>query len=168
LNVTKDVYLGFGSNIGDREAQIRRAIELLDSEELRLVRVSSFYETEPIGFTKQRWFLNCVAEFATTQLFPRQLLHRIHRVELQLGRRRAVVNGPRTIDIDILLFGEAALKTPELEVPHPRFRERRFVLAPLVELNPELRDPVTRRSVSDLLQEVKGQAVRRLEAEKNG
>ena len=167
MNVTKDVYLGFGSNIGDREAQIRRAIELLGSEELRLLRVSSFYETEPIGFTKQRWFLNCVAEFAT-QLFPRQLLHRIQRVELQLGRRRSVVNGPRTIDIDILLFGETAVKTPELEVPHPRFRERRFVLAPLVELNPELRDPVTRRTVSDLLQDVKGQAIRKLQAEKNG
>ena len=157
----KNVYLGFGSNIGDREAQIRRAIELLDSEELRPVRVSSFYETEPIGFTKQRWFLNCVAEFST-QLFPRQLLHRIQRVELQLGRRRAVANGPRTIDIDILLFGETAVKTPELEVPHPRFRERRFVLAPLVELNPELRDPVTHRTVSELLQDVKGQAARRI------
>ena len=167
MNVTKDVYLGFGSNIGDREAQIRRAIELLDSEELRLARISSFYETEPIGFTKQRWFLNCAAEFAT-QLFPRQLLHRIHRVELQLGRRRAVVNGPRTIDIDILLFGEVAVKTPELEVPHPRFRERRFVLAPLVELNPDLRDPVSRRTVSQLLEDVKGQAVRKLQAEKNG
>ena len=167
MNVTKDVYLGFGSNIGDREAQIRRAIELLDSEELRLVRASGFYETEPIGFAKQRWFLNCAAEFAT-RLFPRQLLHRIQRVELELGRRRTVVNGPRTIDIDILLFGEAAVKTPELEVPHPRFRERRFVLAPLVELNPELRDPVTRRTVSDLLQDVKGQAVKRLQAGKNG
>jgi 2-amino-4-hydroxy-6-hydroxymethyldihydropteridine diphosphokinase len=89
-------------------------------------------------------------------------------VELELGRRRTVVNGPRTIDIDILLFGEAAVKTPELEVPHPRFRERRFVLAPLVELNPELRDPVTRRTVSDLLQDVKGQAVKRLQAGKNG
>lgn len=164
--MTKNVYLGFGSNIGDREAQIRRAIELLDSEELRLVRVSSFYETEPIGFTKQRWFMNCVAEFAT-QLFPRQLLHRIQRVELQLGRRRAVVNGPRTIDIDILLFGDAVVKTEELEVPHPRFRERRFVLAPLAELNPELRDPVTRRTVSDLLGDVKGQAVRKVAAEKN-
>ena len=157
----KKIYLGLGSNIGGRREYIRRAIELLDSAELRLARISSFYETEPIGFTKQPWFLNCVAEFAT-QLFPRQLLHRIQRVELQLGRKRAVVNGPRTIDIDILLFGEATLNTPELEVPHPRFRERRFVLAPLVELNPELRDPVTHRTVSELLQEVKGQAVRRM------
>ena len=159
--MTKNVYLGFGSNIGDREAQIRRAIELLDSEELRLVRISSFYETEPIGFTKQRWFLNCAAEFAT-QLFPRQLLHRTQRVELQLGRRRTMVNGPRTIDIDILLFGDAVLKTPELEAPHPRFRERRFVLAPLAELNPELRDPVTHRTVSELLEDVKGQAARKV------
>jgi len=147
--------------MGDREAHIRRAIELLDSEELRLVRVSSFYETEPIGFAKQRWFLNCAAEFAT-QLFPRQLLRRIQRVELQLGRKRAVVNGPRTIDVDILLFGETRLKTPELEIPHPRCRERRFVLAPLAELNPELRDPVTHRSVSELLEDVKGQAARRV------
>ena len=163
--MTKNVYLGFGSNIGDREAQIRRAIELLDSPELRFARLSGFYETEPIGFTKQRWFLNCAAEFET-QLFPRQLLHRIQRVELELGRKRTVVNGPRTIDIDILLFGQATVKTPELEVPHPRFRERRFVLAPLVELNPELRDPVSRRTVSQLLEDVKGQTVRKLQTEK--
>jgi 2-amino-4-hydroxy-6-hydroxymethyldihydropteridine diphosphokinase len=76
------------------------------------------------------------------------------------------VNGPRTIDIDILLFGESAMKTPELEIPHPRFRERRFVLAPLVELNPELRDPVSRRSVSQLLADVKGQAARKLQPAK--
>jgi 2-amino-4-hydroxy-6-hydroxymethyldihydropteridine diphosphokinase len=156
----KKVYLGFGSNIGGREEYIRRAMERLDSVSLRLRRRSSFYETEPIGFEKQRWFLNCAAEFETN-LFPRQLLHRIQRVELELGRRRSVLNGPRTIDIDILLFGASAMKMPELEVPHPRFRERRFVLAPLVELNPELRDPVTHRTVSDLLQHLGGQAVRK-------
>jgi 2-amino-4-hydroxy-6-hydroxymethyldihydropteridine diphosphokinase len=156
----KKVYLGFGSNIGGREEYIRRAMERLDSVSLRLRRRSSFYETEPIGFEKQRWFLNCAAEFETN-LFPRQLLHRIQRVELELGRRRSVLNGPRTIDIDILLFGASAMKMPELEVPHPRFRERRFVLAPLVELNPELRDPVTHRTVSDLLQHLGAQAVRK-------
>jgi 2-amino-4-hydroxy-6-hydroxymethyldihydropteridine diphosphokinase len=161
----KKVYLGFGSNIGDREEYIRRAIERLDSAEMRFIKRSSFYETEPIGFEKQRWFLNCAAEFETS-LFPRQLLHRIQRVELELGRQRSIVNGPRTIDIDILLFGDAAMKTPDLEIPHPRFRERRFVLAPLVELNAELRDPVSRRTVSQLLEDVKGQAVRKLQPEK--
>jgi 2-amino-4-hydroxy-6-hydroxymethyldihydropteridine diphosphokinase len=162
----KKTYLGFGSNIGDREVYIGRALERLDSAQLRLVRRSSIYETEPIGFEKQRWFLNCAAEFETT-LFPRQLLHRIQRVELELGRRRSIVNGPRTIDIDILLFGESAVKTPDLEIPHARLRERRFVLAPLVELNPELRDPVSRRSLSELLDDVKGQAMRKLQSKKN-
>jgi 2-amino-4-hydroxy-6-hydroxymethyldihydropteridine diphosphokinase len=157
----KRVYLGFGSNIGDREENIRRAIEILQAEGVKLLRLSSFYETEPIGFEKQRWFLNAAGEFET-DLFPRQLLHRMQRIERELGRRRAVVNGPRTIDIDILLFGESVMKTGELEIPHPRFRERRFVLAPLAELNPDLRDPVSRRTMAELLEDVKGQAARKL------
>jgi 2-amino-4-hydroxy-6-hydroxymethyldihydropteridine diphosphokinase len=106
----------------------------------------------------QGWFLNMVAE-AETELFPLQLLHRIAKVELQLGRRRLTPKGPRTIDIDIILFGSAMVTTPELEIPHPRFRDRRFVLAPLADLAPELRDPVTRKTVRELLGEVRGQAV---------
>jgi 2-amino-4-hydroxy-6-hydroxymethyldihydropteridine diphosphokinase len=118
------------------------------------------YETEPVGLRDQRWFLNLAAEFET-ELFPRQLLHRIQRIEKQLGRKRIVVNGPRTIDIDILLYGSFVVKTDELEIPHPRYRERRFTLAPLAELQPDLRDPVTGQSMSELLTALRGQTVRR-------
>ncbi len=156
----KVVYLGLGSNLGDREAHLKDALSALESRDLRLRRASSLYETEPIGLREQGWFLNQVAEYET-ELFPLQLLRRIHRIEQKLGRRRTVVNGPRTIDIDILLYGKAVLKTPELQVPHPRYRERRFVLEPLAELNPGLEDPEIHRSVSAMLDAVRAQTVRK-------
>ena len=156
----KVVYLGLGSNIGDREALLQSALDALNRPDLRLRRASSLYETEPVGLRDQRWFLNLAAEFET-DLFPRQLLHRIQRIEKQLGRKRIVVNGPRTIDIDILLYGSFVVKTDELEIPHPRYRERRFTLAPLAELQPDLRDPVTGQSMSELLAALRGQTVRR-------
>jgi 2-amino-4-hydroxy-6-hydroxymethyldihydropteridine diphosphokinase len=156
----KLVYLGLGSNIGDREAMIESALAALNAADLRLTRVSSLYETEPIGFRNQGWFLNCVAEFET-YLLPKQLLYRMQKVELGMGRVRSVKNGPRTIDIDILLFGGAVIKTEELEIPHPRYRERRFTLAPLAELNPSMRDPVTGQTMAEMLAALTGQAVRR-------
>jgi 2-amino-4-hydroxy-6-hydroxymethyldihydropteridine diphosphokinase len=156
----KIVYLGLGSNIGDREALIGSALQLLNGPDLRLLRKSSLYETEPIGFKDQGWFLNMVAEFET-DLFPRQLLHRMQKVELSLGRKRTIKNGPRTIDIDILLYANAVMKTGELEIPHPRYRERRFTLAPLAEINPALRDPVTRQTMADMLAQLSGQSIRR-------
>ena len=110
----------------------------------------------------QRWFLNLVAE-AETELFPRQLLGRIVKIERELGRRRMIENGPRTIDIDILFFGNAVVQTGELTIPHPRFAERRFVLAPMAELAPDLRDPVSRRTMRELLAETADQAVRPVE-----
>ena len=157
----KIVYLGLGSNVGDREAHLREALDKLQARDLRLRRASSLYETEPVGLRDQRWFLNQVSEFET-ELFPLQLWQRIRRVENHLGRKRVVVNGPRTIDIDILLYGSALVKTAELEVPHPRYRERRFVLEPLAELNASLRDPETRQTVAAMLDAVHGQVVRRL------
>ena len=156
----KLVYLGLGSNVGDREATLRMALEKLDAPDLKLRRASNAYETEPIGLREQAWFLNLVAEFETT-LFPKQLLRRTSRIENELGRRRSVRNGPRTIDIDILLYGNSVVKTEELEIPHPRYRERRFVLAPLAELRPDLRDPVTGVTVTELLAGVRGQAAKR-------
>jgi 2-amino-4-hydroxy-6-hydroxymethyldihydropteridine diphosphokinase len=156
----KLVYLGLGSNVGDSEALLQSTLNTLDSPELKLLRVSSIYETEPIGLREQRWFLNLVAEFET-ELFPRQLLHRLQKIEQDLGRRRTVVNGPRTIDIDILLYGNSAVHTEELEIPHPRYCERRFTLAPLAELNPDLRDPVTHKTVAEMLAALKGQAIRK-------
>lgn len=136
---------------------LRWALDSLDAPDLRLLRTSSLYETEPIGFRDQGWFLNIAAEFET-ELFPKQLLHRMQKVELALGRRRTMKNGPRTIDIDILLYGNAVMKTGELEIPHPRYRDRRFTLAPLAELNAGLRDPVTRRTMAEMLAALKGQA----------
>jgi 2-amino-4-hydroxy-6-hydroxymethyldihydropteridine diphosphokinase len=156
----KIVYLGLGSNVGDSEALLQSALHQLNAPDLKLLRVSSLYETEPIGLREQRWFLNLVAEFQT-ELFPKRLLQRIERVERELGRKRTVRNGPRTIDIDILLYGNSVVKMEALEIPHPRYRERRFTLAPLAELNPELRDPVTRRSMAEMLAALKDQAIRK-------
>ena len=158
----KTVYLGLGSNVGDREQTLQTAINRLNSPDLRVKRASSVYETEPQGRRNQRWFLNLVVE-AQTDLFPRQLLGRIAKLEQQLGRRRMLANGPRTIDIDILFYGNFVVKTPELNIPHPRFAERRFVLAPMVELAPELRDPNSRRTMRELLPGTAGQAVRKTE-----
>ena len=157
----KTVYLGLGSNVGEREQMLQAAIDRLQSPELRITRVSSVYETEPQGLHNQRWFLNLVVE-AQTELFPRQLLARIVKIERELGRRRVVENGPRTIDIDILFFGNAVMQTAELTIPHPRFAGRRFVLEPMAELKPELRDPVSGRTMRELLAETAGQSVRKV------
>jgi 2-amino-4-hydroxy-6-hydroxymethyldihydropteridine diphosphokinase len=155
----KKVYLGLGSNMGDRAKMLRDAIRELESPRLHITRISPAYETEPMDVPGQSWFLNLVAE-ADTDLFPLQLLHWAGRVETRLGRRRPIPKGPRTIDIDILLLGNTVMKTPSLEIPHPRFRERRFVLAPLADLAPELRDPVTRKTVRELLAGLQGQIIR--------
>ena len=139
---------------------LRSAIEALPAAGVEVLRTSSLYETEPQDLRDQRWFLNMVAE-CRTELFPVQLLGRLKKVELLLGRKKTVPKGPRTIDIDIVLYGSAIVRTPALEIPHPRFRERRFVLAPLAELAPDLRDPVTRKTITALLAGVRDQTVRR-------
>ena len=141
----KRVYLSLGSNVGDREANLRAAIQRLDP-----LRVSPIYETEPVDYKDQAWFLNVVVE-AETALFPRQLLARMQRIECELGRVRTVPKGPRTIDIDILLYGDVVMRTTELEIPHPRMTERRFVLQPLADLTPDLRHPVTHMTVRAML-----------------
>jgi 2-amino-4-hydroxy-6-hydroxymethyldihydropteridine diphosphokinase len=149
--------------MGDREASLRTALDQLDAPDFRLRRVSSFYETEPIGFREQAWFLNLVAEFET-DLLPEQLLNRMQKIEMGMGRTRTVANGPRTLDIDILLYGDIVTKTDELEIPHPRYRERRFTLAPLAELNPGLMDPVTGRTMAEMLAGLSGQSIRKIVA----
>jgi len=138
--VSKTVYLSLGSNIGDRERNLRDAVGLLAEPQLRAVRVSSFYETEPLDVHDQPWFLNAVVE-AETDLFPKQLLARVQRIEQRLGRRRLRPKGPRTIDIDILLFGSFVVNVPSLMIPHPAMHERRFVLQPLAEIAPAVRHP---------------------------
>jgi 2-amino-4-hydroxy-6-hydroxymethyldihydropteridine diphosphokinase len=155
----KRVYLSLGSNVGDREGNLRKAVELLACHDVRVLRGSRIYETEPVDYKDQAWFLNQVVE-AETALFPMQLLTRIGRVEHKLGRVRMLRNGPRTIDIDILFYGAATVKTARLEIPHPRIAERRFVLAPLAELAPDLRHPVTHRSVRQMLESAPPAVVR--------
>jgi 2-amino-4-hydroxy-6-hydroxymethyldihydropteridine diphosphokinase len=145
------VYIALGGNLGDRRANLERAVELLDADPaLELVAVSSLRETDPVGYEDQPRFLNG-ALAADTALSPRELLDRLLAVERELGRdRRGPRFGPRTVDLDLLLYGDDTVDEPGLTVPHPRLAERRFVLEPLAELDPELALPDGRR-VRDLL-----------------
>jgi 2-amino-4-hydroxy-6-hydroxymethyldihydropteridine diphosphokinase len=147
---THTVYLSLGSNLGDRAAHIEQALTLLGEEGVRIVRRSSFYQTEPVEFQAQGWFLNIAVE-AETELMPRQLLRTIRFIEHELGRKRIVRAGPRTVDIDILLYGANIVSAAELEIPHPRMTERRFVLVPMAEIAPALRHPVLRLTMTELL-----------------
>jgi len=158
----KRIYLGLGSNLGDRVGRLRAAIERLAAPDLHVLRISPAYETEPVDFADQPWFMNVVVE-AETDLFPLQLLSRVNRIERALGRVRIVAKGPRAIDIDILLYGSAVIKSPKLEVPHPRMAERRFVLVPLSNLAPDLRHPVSHRTVRELLEVSPAAAIRHTE-----
>jgi len=122
--------------------------------------VSEVYETAPRDVPAQPWFLNQVIE-AESALLPRQLLSRLQKIEREMGRKRTVAKGPRIIDIDIVLFGESVISMPDLEIPHPRMMERRFVLEPLAELAPKLRHPILNRSVREMLAKVADQQARR-------
>ena len=134
----------------------------LESDEVRIVRRSSLYETAPREMLDQSWFLNAVVEVETS-LFPMQLLARVREIERQMGRRRVTPKGPRNIDIDILFYGRSVIASAELEVPHPRIGERRFVLEPLAEIAPDFRHPATGKTAGEMLTAPEPQGVRRLD-----
>ncbi len=153
----KTVYLSLGSNMGDRAANIARAIRAIAAHGIRVVRESSLYETAPVGVRGHTWFLNCAIE-AETDMMPLQLMRTLLQIEHTLGRRRRPASlqsgglkDPRIIDIDILLFGGSVVHAPEVEIPHPRMTERRFVLVPLNEIAPSVRHPVLDVPVAELL-----------------
>jgi 2-amino-4-hydroxy-6-hydroxymethyldihydropteridine diphosphokinase len=144
------VYLSLGSNIGDRAANLKAAIAALADPGVRVIKVSAFYETEPVDYLRQDWFLNCVVE-GETDLAAAALLKNLRGIEARMGSTKVIVKGPRILDIDILLYGDETIATPELQVPHPRMTQRRFVLVPLAEIAPGLRHPSWNMSAKELL-----------------
>jgi 2-amino-4-hydroxy-6-hydroxymethyldihydropteridine diphosphokinase len=150
------VYLGLGSNLGDRQGNISRALKLLHPA-VQVELVSSFYETEPVGYLDQPRFINAVCR-GSTVLTPRELLHRVKEIERKLGRTPSFPNAPRPIDIDILLYGSQVIRSPELTIPHPRLQERAFVLLPLAEIAPQLVHPVSQARIEELAQRVRGES----------
>jgi 2-amino-4-hydroxy-6-hydroxymethyldihydropteridine diphosphokinase len=160
------VYLSLGSNLGDRDRNLREAIRGLAG--VGAVRaVSSFYQTEPVDFVDQPWFLNCAVAIESS-VSPERMMAELLGMEQKMGRERVHRKGPRTIDIDILMFGERIVDSPELKVPHPAMHRRRFVLAPLAEIAPEARHPAMKKTVTELLAELPERpVVRKVRGSKN-
>lgn len=146
---TQTAYLSLGSNLGDRARNLRAGIAALDAPNVRVTKISSFYETEPVDYLDQPWFLNCVVE-AETSLAPLDLLHFLRNIESQLGSKKEFAKGPRLLDLDILLYGNETIELPDLQIPHPRMLQRKFVLAPLAEIAPSLKHSTWQANAADL------------------
>jgi 2-amino-4-hydroxy-6-hydroxymethyldihydropteridine diphosphokinase len=154
-------YLSLGANLGDREGQLREAIRRLGTVG-RVVSISSLYETEPVEMTDQPWFVNCAVALETDRT-PNQLMRELLDIEERMGRQRVQQKGPRSIDLDILLFGNEVIESAGLTIPHPAMQGRRFVLEPLAEIAPEARHPVLNKRVRELLEELSaGPTVRKI------
>ena len=144
------IYIALGTNIGEREDNLLQALRLLPESGVHIRRVSSIYETEPVDYLDQEWFLNAVLE-GETELDALDLLSALRVIEARMGSKKAFAKGPRKIDLDILLYGNETIDTPELQVPHPRMLERKFVLIPLAEIAPGLRHPSWKSGVAHIL-----------------
>ena len=156
------VYLSLGSNLGERENNLRTAIAALADANVRVTRVSSFYETEPVDLREQPWFLNCAVQ-GETELPPLDLLRALRGIESRMGSKKLVSKGPRLIDLDILLYNNQTIETPELQVPHPRMLTRKFVLVPLAEIAPTFKHPRWEGTATELAARVRDPSeVRRL------
>jgi 2-amino-4-hydroxy-6-hydroxymethyldihydropteridine diphosphokinase len=157
----KTVYLSLGSNLGEREDRLAQALAALEREHVEIVARSSIYETAPQDIAGQPWFLNMVAE-CRTRLLPLRFINLLLRIEQNMGRVRhaGTERGPRPIDIDVLLFGDAVIQMPQLTVPHPRMLQRRFVLEPLLEIAPHVRHPVTHQPLRTYLADTLNQQLR--------
>ena len=143
-------YVALGSNLGDKEANLRKALELLEERGVEVVKTSSFICTEPYGVTDQPQFLNGVCEVRTS-LEPLELLHTLLDIEQEMGRVRLRHWGERNIDLDLLLYEDVVMDTPQLKLPHPDMQNRDFVLLPLAEIAPELVHPTLQKTISELV-----------------
>lgn len=158
------VYIGIGSNMGDKEDNIREALGLLERDgRVSALEIAPLYKTDPVGYADQDWFLNTVAA-VKTDLSPRELLGLLMGIERQMGRERTIRWGPRVIDLDILLYGDAVVNTPDLQIPHPRIVERAFVAVPLADLDPDILLPGGKTAASLAVDLLKTQRVERYKA----
>jgi 2-amino-4-hydroxy-6-hydroxymethyldihydropteridine diphosphokinase len=154
----KTIYLSLGSNLGERERNLHAAIAALADAGVRVTKVSSFHETEPVDLLEQPWFLNCVLE-GKTKAPALELLRALRGIEARMGSKKLVAKGPRLIDMDILLYGSETIDHPELQVPHPRMHLRRFVLVPLAEIGAGVVHPVLKLTAAQLLAQTPDRSV---------